>query len=82
MAISDLERRDINLELIKIEGKIGANLENSMLINGILINKEWSHPQMPKNVEDARICMLACPLEPPKIKTKHELLVGKFGVPR
>jgi len=73
LAISDLERRDINLELIKIEGKIGANLENSMLINGILINKEWSHPQMPKNVEDARICMLACPLEPPKIKTKHEL---------
>jgi len=73
LAISDLDRRDVNLDLIKIEGKVGANLENSMLINGILLNKEWSHSQMPKKVEDARLCVVTCPFEPPKPKNKHEI---------
>jgi T-complex protein 1 subunit epsilon len=44
-----------------------------MLINGILLNKEWSHPQMPKIVEDARLCVLTSALEPPKPKSKHEI---------
>lgn len=73
LMVSDLDRRDVNLDLIKIEGKVGANLENSMLINGSLLNKEWAHTQMPKKIEDARLCILTCPLEPPKPKSKHEI---------
>jgi T-complex protein 1 subunit epsilon len=73
LAISDLDRRDVNLDLIKIEGKVGGNLENSMLINGILLNKEWSHSQMPKKIEDARLCVITCPFEPPRPKNKHEI---------
>jgi len=73
LAISDLDRRDVNLDLIKIEGKVGGNLENTMLINGILLNKEWSHSQMPKKIEDARLCVLTCPFEPPRPKNKHEI---------
>ncbi|KAL8532659.1 hypothetical protein ACS0TY_009026 [Phlomoides rotata] len=30
-----------------------------------------SHPQMPKQIEDAKIAILTCPFEPPKPKTKH-----------
>lgn len=29
--------------------------------------------QMPKNVNDAKLCLLTCPFEPPKPKTKHKL---------
>lgn len=29
--------------------------------------------QMPKNVKDAKLCLLTCPFEPPKPKTKHKL---------
>jgi len=75
LTVADLDRRDVNLDLIKIEGKVGANLENSMLINGSLLNKEWSHSQMPKKIEDARLCVLTCPLEPPKPKNKHEIQI-------
>lgn len=32
-----------------------------------------SHPQMPKEVKDARIALLTCPFEPPKPKTKHKI---------
>lgn len=43
------------------------------LIHGIVIDKDFSHPQMPKEVKDAKICILTCPFEPPKPKTKHKL---------
>jgi len=32
-----------------------------------------SHPQMPKEIKNAKICILTCPFEPPKPKTKHHL---------
>lgn len=31
------------------------------------------HEQMPKIVKDAKLCLLTCPFEPPKPKTKHKL---------
>jgi len=73
LAIADLRRRDVNLELIKIEGKIGGNLEKTTLINGIIIDKEFSNPQMPKEIRDVRLSILTCPLEPAKPKAKHKI---------
>ena len=32
-----------------------------------------SHPQMPKDITDAKIAILTCPFEPPKPKTGHKL---------
>jgi T-complex protein 1 subunit epsilon len=73
LAVADLERRDVNFDLIKVEGKVGGKLEDSCLIQGIVIDKDFSHPQMPKEVNDAKIAILTCPFEPPKPKTKHKL---------
>lgn len=75
LAVGDLERKDVNLDLIKVEGKVGMALEDSQLINGILIDKDFSHPQMPKEIKDAKICILTAPFEPPKPKTKHNAFV-------
>ncbi|GMP82551.1 hypothetical protein CsSME_00036801 [Camellia sinensis var. sinensis] len=73
MAVADLERKDVNLDLIKVEGKVGGKLEDTELIYGILVDKDMSHPQMPKQIEDAKIAILTCPFEPPKPKTKHKV---------
>jgi len=73
LAVADLERKDVNLDLIKVEGKVGGKLEDTELIYGILVDKEMSHPQMPKQIEDAKIAILTCPFEPPKPKTKHKV---------
>jgi len=75
LSVADLERRDVNLDLIKLEGKVGASLEETKLIHGIVIDKEMSHPQMPKEVKDAKICILTAAFEPPKLKNKHDLEV-------
>jgi T-complex protein 1 subunit epsilon len=56
-----------------MEGKVGGRLEETELIRGIVIDKEFSHPQMLKEIIDAKICILTCPFEPPKPKTKHKL---------
>tara|TARA_R110002050_G_scaffold114171_2_gene229505 strand:+ start:1262 stop:1675 length:414 start_codon:yes stop_codon:yes gene_type:complete len=70
MAVADLERKDVNLDLIKLSGKVGGELGDTSLINGILLDKTFSHPQMPKEVADAKLIILTCPFEPPKPKTK------------
>lgn len=73
LAVADLKRRDVDFELIKVEGKVGGKLEDTMLVKGVVVDKDMSHPQMPKVVKDAKIAILTCPFEPPKPKTKHKL---------
>lgn len=73
LAVADLSRSDVNFDLIKVEGKVGGKLEDTTLISGIIVDKDFSHPQMPKVVKDAKMAILTCPFEPPKPKTKHKL---------
>ena len=48
MTVADLKARDVNFELIKVEGKEGGKLEDTMLVKGVVVDKDFSHPQMPK----------------------------------
>ena len=73
MSVATLERKDVNFDLIKVEGKVGGTLEDTELIRGIIVDKDMSHPQMPKTVKDAKMAILTCPFEPPKPKTKHKI---------
>lgn len=73
LSVADLERKDVDFDLIKVDGKVGGSLEDSALVQGVVIDKDFSHPQMPREIHDARIAILTCPLEPPRPKTKHKL---------
>uniref|UniRef100_A0A7S1XSM7 T-complex protein 1 subunit epsilon n=1 Tax=Phaeomonas parva TaxID=124430 RepID=A0A7S1XSM7_9STRA len=73
LSVADMERHDVNFDMIKVEGKPGGSLEDTELIHGIVVDKEFSHPQMEKDIRDAKMCILTCPFEPPKPKTKHKL---------
>uniref|UniRef100_F1L031 T-complex protein 1 subunit epsilon n=1 Tax=Ascaris suum TaxID=6253 RepID=F1L031_ASCSU len=66
-------KKDVDFELIKVEAKVGARLEDTCLVKGVVIDKTMSHPQMPKELRDVKIAILTCPFEPPKPKTKHKL---------
>ncbi|KAL6751638.1 protein CCT-5, isoform b [Haematococcus lacustris] len=48
-------------------------MEDTRLVEGIVIDKDFSHPQMPKELKDVKIAILTCPFEPPKPKTKHKV---------
>ena len=44
LTVADLERKDVNFEYIKVEGKTGSSIEDTMLVEGLIIDKEISHP--------------------------------------
>jgi len=73
--VADLERHDVNFDMIRMEGKTGGSLADTKLVSGLVLDKEFSHPQMPTVIENAKLCILTCPLEPPKPKTKHKLQI-------
>jgi T-complex protein 1 subunit epsilon len=69
--VADIERRDVNFDRITIIAKSGGAIEDSSFIEGIVIDKDFSHPGMSKEIKDAKCVILTCPFEPPKPKTKH-----------
>ncbi len=73
LSVADLTRRDVDFELIKVDGKVGGSLEDTSLVKGVVVDKDMSHPQMPHTVRDAKLAILTCPFEPPRPKTKHKL---------
>lgn len=48
LSVADLERKDVDFELIKIQTKEGGQLDDTMLVKGVIVDKDMSHPQMPK----------------------------------
>ncbi|CAE6443854.1 unnamed protein product, partial [Rhizoctonia solani] len=73
LSVADLQRKDVDFELIKVDGKLGGALEDTTLVQGVVIDKDFSHPQMPRSVSDVKLAILTCPFEPPRPKTKHKL---------
>ncbi len=52
-----------DIELIKVLKKHGKGLEETELVRGIVVDKEFAHAQMPKEVENAKIALLNAKLE-------------------
>lgn len=73
LAVADFERKDVDFELIKMQTKEGGRLDDTMLVKGVVVDKDMSHPQMPKELRDVKLAILTCAFEPPKPKTKHKL---------
>lgn len=48
LADANIKRKDVNLDLIQVEGKVGGRLEDTGLIYGIDVCKDMSHLQMSK----------------------------------
>lgn len=53
----------VDVEDIKVEKKVGGTIGDSELIQGLVIDKERIHPNMPKTVKNAKIALIDTPLE-------------------
>jgi thermosome len=67
----------IDQDLIKIEKKAGGNIDDTMLINGVLIDKEIVHPAMPKAIKGAKIVLLDTALEIEKTETDAKIEITR-----
>lgn len=48
---------------IKITKAAGGNIEDSFIVNGIVLDKELANPNMPIKIKDAKILLIDFPLE-------------------
>ncbi|MEM2940718.1 MAG: thermosome subunit alpha [Thermoproteota archaeon] len=58
---------------IKTEKKSGGSILDTMLIEGVALDKEIVHPEMPRRLENARIALLDMPIEVKKTETDERL---------
>lgn len=47
----------------KVEKVPGGEIEDSKVLDGVMVNKDVTHPKMRRRIENPRIILLDCPLE-------------------
>ena len=68
-----------DLAHINVEKKVGGSVDDSALIEGMVIAKERAHPNMPKSVKDAKILLLNVPLEFRKTEVNAKINISTPG---
>ena len=64
-----------DIERIKVLKKHGEGIEQTDLVQGIVLDKETAHPGMPKRVEKARIALLNTKLEIEKTEIDSKITI-------
>ena len=65
----------IDKENIKIQKMTGASIEDSELVQGIILDKEKVHPAMPRLIENAKIALIDSPLEIKNMETEAKIQI-------
>ncbi len=66
-------KKVVDIDNIKIDKKVGGSVEDSELIEGMVIDKERVHPNMPKVVKDVKIALISEPVEFKKTEVDAEI---------
>ncbi|OKY78001.1 MAG: Chaperonin GroEL HSP60 family [Candidatus Methanohalarchaeum thermophilum] len=69
------EGYEIDTDNVKIEKKVGGRVEDSELVDGMIIDKEKVHPGMPDSVDEAKIALLSTPLEVQETEVDAEIQI-------
>ena len=69
------EDGEIDQDSIKIEKKDGATVDDSTMVQGVIIDKNRVHPGMPKKIEDAKIALLNSALEVKETEVDAEIRI-------
>lgn len=65
----------VDIDHIKIEKKDGAVVEDSTLVEGVIVDKEKVHSGMPSEVKDAKIALVNSPLEVKETEVDAEIRI-------
>jgi len=73
-AVADDE--GVDLENVKVETVVGGGVNESELVEGMIIDKDRVHANMPKRVDDARIALVDTAVEIQETETDTEVNVS------
>jgi thermosome len=68
-----------DLAHINVEKKVGGSVDDSALVEGMVISKERANPGMPKIVKDAKILLLNAALEFKKTEVNAKINISSPG---
>jgi thermosome len=74
---SDNNNLKVDVDNIKVEKKAGGSIEDTKLIQGIVLDKEVVHGAMPKRIEEAKIALLNAALEIEKPEMSAEIRISE-----
>lgn len=78
--VDEDDRRDIDIKnYARIEKVPGESLEDSTVLDGIMINKDITHPSMKRRIENPRILLLDCNLEYKKAESQTNIEMMQEG---
>ncbi|KAF9812530.1 hypothetical protein IEO21_06169 [Rhodonia placenta] len=61
----------------RVEKIPGGEIEDSKVLNGIMLNKDITHPKMRRRIANPRIVLLDCPLEYKKGESQTNIEISK-----
>ncbi|NHV45373.1 MAG: thermosome subunit [Candidatus Verstraetearchaeota archaeon] len=70
------EKYIADIDYVQVVKKQGGSVNDSLLVYGVIVDKEVVHPGMPKKVQDAKIALLDCPLEIEKTEIDAEIRIS------
>ncbi|MBI2137269.1 TCP-1/cpn60 chaperonin family protein [Candidatus Woesearchaeota archaeon] len=65
----------VDKDNIKIEKKVGGSVEDSELVEGIILDKEKVHPSMPDSVKNAKVALIDCAVEVKSTETDAKIQI-------
>jgi len=65
LAVADNSHDSIKVDMddIKVEKKAGGSINDTLIVKGIVLDKEVAHSSMPKRIDEAKIAVISSPLE-------------------
>lgn len=63
----------------RVEKVPGGEIEDSRVLNGVMLNKDITHPNMRRRIKNPRIILLDCPLEYKKGESQTNMEFSKEG---
>jgi len=72
----DGDKHSVDLDNLKVEKKAGGSIDDTSLINGIVLDKEIVHSGMPTKAEKAKIALVNAALEVEKTEMSAEIRIS------
>ncbi|MCV0412564.1 thermosome subunit beta [Nitrosarchaeum sp.] len=70
------EKFNVDIDDIKVEKKAGGSIKDSVIIQGIVLDKEIVHGGMPRKISDAKIALINKALEISKTETDAKINIS------
>jgi len=71
-------RTEIDIKrFAKVEKVPGGSIEDSVVLNGVMMNKDITHPKMKRRIEQPRILLMDCGLEYTKGESQTDMELSK-----